>query len=194
MKGDSVSEPKNKWGLGEIISYTLIIILAAEVFFLYSQNRDLKNKLVSMASPVGESLNPGEHVEPIEIQSLDGNISQLSYADSSKKYLCFVLSTTCSHCENNLVNWQHLAAVNNNNKCNIIGLSTQGLVETQKYATSKKVPFFIVSVPDSSFSRKYKIVGTPTTILINHNGVVEKTWVGELSQEQTKEIQSLIGV
>lgn len=130
----------------------------------------------------------------MKVQTLDGDASEISYDDPTKKYLLFVLSTTCPHCEKTLVNWKEIALSKSAEKCNIFGISMHDLEKTKQYLATKDVGFYLVSVgADTSFGRKYKISGVPETILIKGGGLVEKVWIGELSVEQTKEIKKLMG-
>ena len=190
-----IGKVKNRWWT--LLSCFIIALLSVDVVLLTFQNKQLKS-LLSVTTLQGqvESLKPGERVEPFKIQQLDGKTRELNYTDPSLKYLLFVLSTTCPHCENNLARWKTVAETpGGNGRCTIIGLFLNSLNETIKYATEKNPSFYIASVaPDTSFLRKYKISGVPITILVTGFGVVEKTWVGELSQEQTKEIQTLMFV
>jgi len=186
--------PKNKLNWIQIISITLNVLLTSEAVLLIVQNRDLKDSL--RRSQVGAQIEPlktGERVETVKIRTLDGNTTDLAYTDPNKKYLLFVLSTTCPHCEKTLVNWRAIAQVNRDHNCDIIGVSVHGLDETKKYVASKNVGFYVVSVADTSFSRKYKISGVPETILLKGDGLVERVWIGELSEDQTKEIEKLMG-
>ena len=138
-----------------------------------------------------EPLKPGERVEPIEIQTLDGKKSKLSYTEADKKYLLFVLSTSCPHCEKNMQLWKQIVDFDKDHKCNIIGVSVDNLRATSDYFAEKEIDFYMVSAEvDTGFYRKYKIVGVPETILVDGNGVVEKTWVGELSDDQAHQIET----
>ncbi|HEV8539078.1 MAG TPA: TlpA disulfide reductase family protein [Bacteroidota bacterium] len=186
-----VETRKFRWT--QLVGFIIIAGLTVEVVFLSIQNRQLKNVLKSrtMISQV-ESLKAGEKVEPLKIQTLEGETTVLSYNDPAKKYLLCVFSTTCPHCEKILPAWQTLAEKNNDN-CFVIGISIHNVDETRKYVTAKKVGFYSVSASsDTSFNRKYKISGVPETILLDGNGKVQKAWVGELTSEQTIEIQALL--
>ena len=175
-------------------AFFLISLLTAEVVLLTLQNRDLKNKLKSTAFAAQvDPLAPGEKAVPFKIQTLDGATNELAFSDPAKKSLLFVLSTTCPHCEKTLANWKTITEKSLDDRCNIIGVSIHNLEETRKYLTNKKVGFYMVSAAaDTGFSRKYKISGVPETILIDGNGSVEKVWLGELSDEQTEEIEKLM--
>jgi len=183
---------KKNWTLA--VSYALVVFLAMDVVLLTLQNRELKLMLKAM-TPIAqvEPLKPGEKASPIAVQTLDGKIDELSYSNPAKKYLLFVLSTTCPHCEKTLTNWKRITERNAAGNCDIIGVSLHNLIETRKYLATKDVGFYTVSAAsDTGFSRKYRIIGVPETILIKGGGSVEKVWVGELTEDQTNEIQELI--
>ncbi len=182
---------KTNWT--QLLSFLIIIFLGIEDVLLIFQNRELKAALKGMTTEPVEPLKHGERIESVKLQTLDGNSVELNYNNSDKKYLLFVLSTSCPHCEKTLPVWQSIASKKMDN-CNIIGIVMQNLDETKKYVTTRNVNFVTVSAEaDTSFSRKYKIGGVPETILINSDGTVEKSWVGELSGEQEKEIETLLG-
>lgn len=188
-----MERPKKETNWIQLFSFTIIAVLAVEDGLLIIQNKELKARLAAATAPKMAPLKPGEFVQSVRLQTLDGSIRELNYTDTSKKYLLFVFSTTCPHCEKNLVNWQEITESNRANGCDIIGISVQKLDVTQRYATTKNVGFVTVSAAnDTSFVRKYRISGVPETILIAGNGKVEGTWQGELSAEQTNEIKRLI--
>ncbi|TLY28970.1 MAG: TlpA family protein disulfide reductase [Ignavibacteria bacterium] len=183
---------KKNWTLA--VFCALVVFLAIDVVLLTLQNRELKLMLKAM-TPMAqvEPLKTGEKVAPIVVQTLDGKISEISYTNPTKKYLLFVLSTTCPHCEKALISWRTISQSNTAGKCDIIGVSLHNLDATRKYLATKDVGFYTVSAAsDTSFSRKYRITGVPETILIKGNGSVEKVWIGELTQDQTNEIQKLM--
>lgn len=171
----------------------LILLLASEVVLLTIQNRQLKKSLDQ--TTIGyqtDPLKPGERVEPVKIQLLDGTTKELSYQDPSRKYLLFVLSTTCPHCAKMLPVWK-LIATHKAENCTVLGLCLHDLDQTTKFIAANNVGFYTASVAqDTSFGRKYKIGGIPETILIRGNGTVEKAWVGELTTNQADEISGLI--
>ena len=149
-------------------------------------------KRISFVNQV-EPLKPGERVEAFKVYTLDGNASEVGYTDTTRKCLLFVLSTSCPHCEKTIASWRQIAESDTRNICNIFGVSLQPFDETKRYLESKNVGFYLVSA-ETSFSRKYKVPGVPETILLQGNGIVQKTWLGELSTTQVDEIQVLMGV
>lgn len=173
-----------------IVSFIIIALLTGEVVLLMIQNRGLKSTLESLTNPI-KPLQPGERVEPFIVQTLSGNENTITYDDTTMKYLFFVLSTDCPHCLNNLTHWKEIATSDDNVHCDILGISMSNLEETKKYVAERDVSFYLATA-ETSFVRKYKIAGVPTTILIDENGIVEKVWIGELTNEQTGEIKNLL--
>ncbi len=181
--------PKAPWT--PILSYVLIVMLTAEVVLLAKQNRDLKATINRMSAGPMETLKPGESVGTIAAWTLGGETRQLRFDDAPRKSLLFVLSTTCPHCEKNLPLWQEIAVRGGADSCRIVGVSLHDLPTTRAYVAAKGIRFEVVSAADSDFTRHYKIPGVPETILLDARGRVEKTWIGELSDAQTREILGL---
>src|SRR2546426_8796919 len=121
--------------------YVVIVLLAIEVVLLMQQNRELKSAVRAMASEAVEPLRPGDSVQTVGFQTMDGKRGELSYTTQRKKYLLFVLSTSCPHCEKNLEPWSNLVAFDSNRRCNIVGLSVDELQSTIDYAGERHLPF-----------------------------------------------------
>lgn len=188
-----MSIPGNRPRLYQSVGIVLMIGLLVEVVLLTNENRELKNSLRVNSQPPADALTPGDKLEAIKVRTLDGQAAEFTYSDSSKKYLIFVLSTTCPHCEKNLVAWNSLSRQFSPDSVMIFGVSLDGFSETQEYITAKDVRFFTASAADTSFGRKYKISGIPETMLVSGRGILEKVWIGELNPNQLHEIRQLIG-
>jgi cytochrome c biogenesis protein CcmG, thiol:disulfide interchange protein DsbE len=186
-----MEELKKKTNWVQLIGIVLIIFLGVEDVLLILQNKQLKATINTLTTPQMEPLKTGDRLEPVKIQSFDGSRSDLIYSDSTKKYLLFLFSTTCPHCEKNIPIWQSLIA-SMDNHIKILGVSTQKLNETKQFIQGKIVNFRIVTAyEDTSFQRKYRVIGVPETILIDGEGKVEKVWMGELQPDQINEIKIL---
>ncbi len=109
----------------------------------------------------------------------------MTFEDPANKYLFFVFSTGCPHCEENLVARNDIAAKLKGTGCFIVGMSINSVKETQEYAAVKEADLYMVSVQeDTRFSRKCRILGVPKTILVGADGVIEGAWVCVLNAEQ----------
>jgi len=175
-----------------VVSLVVIGLLMIDVILLTIQNSELKTTISNLTQRQTEPLRRGEKVEPFKIQTLSGDTAEFTYPDTTKRYLLFVLSTRCPHCEKNLPSWKDIAK-SSNSDVHIFGISTDNFELTRQYASTKDIGFYIASIADTSFGRKYKISGVPETILIDGNSTVEKVWIGELSEERVNEIKNLMG-
>jgi len=179
---------KRKWNWLQVSSVVIIALLTLEVILLMTQNRQLRE---TCAVSSGGIMKSGEQVQEFDMISFDNAIHPFKYSDRAKQYLFFILSPGCSYCENNLVQWNMIFASSRNRNVDIFGISLSPAEIAASYVTEKNIPFNTVAV-DSSFARKYKVVGTPQTMLINGDGTVQQVWVGELNENQTNEIRELI--
>jgi len=175
-----------------VLVFVVIFILSIDVVFLTIQNKKLKSTIQTY---IGNSVNPlksGDQVKPLKVISMNGDTINFTYTETDKKYILFVLSTTCPHCEKNLIYWQNIIDSIDNNKLNIFGISLNNYDETLHYIMEKKLGFYTFTIADTNFIKEYKIAGVPETILLNGKGVVENVWIGELNNEKTMEIRKSI--
>lgn len=183
----------NKVKLYQSVGVVLMIGLLVEVVLLTNENRELKRSLRLNSESPADALKPGDKLAPIKVRTMDGQDSEFNYSDSSKKFLIFVLSTNCPHCEKNLVAWNSLSQQLSPDSVTIFGVSLDGLSETQEYIAVKDVRFYTASVADTSFGRKYKVSGIPETILVDGKGFLERVWIGELNANELLEIRRSVG-
>ncbi len=170
---------------------TLITILTIDVVLLTLKVNKLETYIqnTSVISPV-DPLKPGDQVNSFTAQSLDGSQQTISYSDTQSTYLLFVLSTTCPHCEENLTKWRSIVE-KIGEECFIVGVSIHDVKQTMQYIVDKDIPFYMVSVADTSFQTSYRISGVPATILIDSGGRVAKSWTGKLDDGQVDDIVTL---
>ena len=193
LKKKNSMEDSKKGRRIQILSVMVIATLSCLCVLLILQNKELKESRPSFPVPFVD-LKPGDKIEPVTLQSLGGTTINLRYQEPDQKYLIFIFSTTCPHCENNLPVWNHLAnLVGNKPGSNIIGISSEPNEVLKAFVSNKKPDFNIYSaVIDTSFVRKYGVNVVPETIILNGSGSVVKTWIGELREKQTEEIQMLL--
>jgi peroxiredoxin len=183
-------------GKKSIYQYALIalcFILAIEVLLLSTQNRRLKAQLSGKFDSSVAALQPGETVNAVQVQTLDGTSDVLTYKEPSSKNLLFIFSTTCPHCEKTIPAWNSIASKAVIGKCNVFGISVQDADMTLAFVRQKNIGFVTFSASkDSSFLSGYKITGVPVSILLEGKGIVKKTWTGELQQKEIDEITEMI--
>jgi peroxiredoxin len=175
------------------LPWLLIGFLAIEDVLLMSQNHRLRANITALVGDQSNAtLEPGDRVKAIKVTTLLAKDSLITYKESGRKYLLFVLSPTCPHCERNLNPWAFIAQNASTSNFSAIGISIFPLAATKKYSEEKKIAFNLVIGSDTTFSRNYKVNSVPQTILLGFDGKVEKVWLGELSSTNLDEINELI--
>ncbi len=182
---------KRKMNWLQLSSFVLVAFLAADVVILTIQNRQLKQSLSSSSGEQPQSLQPGDHVPAFSVRTQSDGINTIAYSDSNQVYILFVLSTTCPHCLNNLTAWNTIAQTQTSGTT-ILGVSLDDLEKTKAYASVRDISFYLAAIADTTFIRAYKIVGVPQTIVLRGNGIVQKSWVGELNTNDTRDILALV--
>ncbi len=183
-----MGEPKRERNWIALLGLIIIVFLALEDVALIYQNKALR---AALAPYLAETLKTGQQMDGFKVQTLSGQIEEINYGDLARKYLFFVLSTTCPHCHGNIDNWNKIAQYCDTNRCAIYAISIVDFERTKKYRDTTSMHFQLVALADTGFVRKYRINAVPTTILVRGNGTVERVWTGELSEHQTHEIMSL---
>lgn len=106
--------------------------------------------------------------------------------------LLLVLSTQCAHCEADVPLYRDLATATGRADCGhgLLALFPNDAEAVSAFQAAHD--FWAPSVADVSLS-SYGVTGTPTVMLVDRRGAVERVWVGELSPEREKEILDLVG-
>lgn len=89
----------------QIISSILIVLLATCTFLLILQNYKLKSLIKELTNPPNISLSIGDKIGNFKAITLSGDTVSITFEDSAKPFLFFILSTTCPHCFNTLKYW-----------------------------------------------------------------------------------------
>lgn len=181
---NSMEKRRIKFNLIALTTFVVMVFLIVEVILLLKQNRDLR----ALCSKLPEGiLSVGESVEGFALKSLDDKNITVEYNDPNKSFLFFILSPGCGHCERNLPIWNLIASHNVGDRIDVLGICLSGAEDARRYVSDNH-PSFNVLIGDTSFTRKYKVVGTPETMEIRGDGLVQAVFVGELNESQTNQI------
>lgn len=173
--------------ISKFITPGLFILLSVLIVLLIYQNYKLKLQIENIFNASDQFFKKGEIVQDFNVYTLDGDSTDITYKGRIKKFLFFIFSTACPHCERNLTYW-NLIAQNNASTCDIMGISVQSNIENTKiYILERDVKFYVV-VADTNFMKKYKVSGVPLTMLVSSSGAIDNIWVGELDSVKMTEI------
>ena len=172
------------------------ILLALVFLFVLSRDnirqRTLQARLRSeLGASVGGLAGPpqlqrGDIVPGFgSVDLVDGKPIHVLY-DGRSKHLFFFMSLECDACLTELAVWNSLAQ-KTENKCTVLGVVIQpGSV------TIPPVNFRLVSSPNLSLQRAYRVVEVPLVMVVSGNGIVEWVHYGHLNSDQVAELISVI--
>ena len=131
----------------------------------------------------------GSNVSQLLVNSSDGNSKSLSFRGRLPSVIYF-FSPTCTWCERNLANIQSLAR-QNRNKYAFYGVS---LTDTglRDYIENKPMGFEVYSLARDTPASLLP-PGTPTTIVINSDGIIVKKWDGAFIGHGRQEVERFFG-
>jgi peroxiredoxin len=168
------------------LSLMLNLLLAIVCVVLLQQNRTLKQ---GGTHPTG-AVKPGSHVAPFSYRTLAGQRATLGFDGSRKRYLLFVISTTCPWCERSIPEIREITRMVRSDGVQPMVVSIHDPDATRSFAAVQHIDFDVVCAASSDeFQRGYGIEGVPTTILVNGDGVVLGAWEGSITPELAHEIE-----
>jgi hypothetical protein len=101
--------------------------------------------------------------------------------------LVLALQKNCQYCKNSMPFYRTLMELRQTNKisAHIISMFSDPLDEARAVMNTEKIAVDVIGGIQWS---NYKISGTPTIILVDEQGRVVKSWVGQLPKDVEKEV------
>jgi thioredoxin-related protein len=157
--------PAAKWL--EIAANVSIIIVAAVIVIVFAQHYFLASKKSPLTIAAGAKLTG----QPVNWQ------------DSSKNVV-LLLSTTCRFCKESSGFYRRLAE-DCRGHARMIAFFPQTAQEAQAYLKAEDVQ--VDEIKHANF-QSLQVGGTPTLLLVDSKGVVQKVWLGKLPEVKEKEV------
>ena len=162
---ESSPRPAVKWL--EIAANVSIVVVAVMIVIVFARNYFLGSKTSPPAIADGATLTG----QPV------------NWHDNTKNVV-LVLSTTCHFCKESSGFYRKLVE-DCRNHARTIAFFPQTSQEAQAYLKAEYVQ--VDEVKHANF-QSLQIGGTPTLLLVNSNGVVQKVWLGKLTEAKEKEV------
>lgn len=139
-----------------------------------------------------QALKPGTLVAPFEAFDLQGRTQTVVYSNIAKPTVVYIFTPPCSWCARNMNNFKELVA-RREGEYRFIGLSLskEGLSE---YVAKSDLRIPIYSGPSKEMQRKYKLGGTPQTIVVSPEGRILQDWVGAYTGGQKSQVEAFFRV
>ena len=179
----SSSSFKTNWYL-----WLFLAALTVVNILLLQQNIQLRAR-IEKYNP--QPLKIGEKVEAFSGKGLNGELIKINYSESTKKRLFLYFTPSCKYCHQQFPDWKELLTRTDTDKIEIFGLVGDKLSseEIENYLRSfdcnsnSKTPLPVIFVPREMLEA-YKLVSTPTTLLVSSEGDVEKVLVGKWNDKE----------
>ena len=182
----------NSW-----LTTVLILGLIVVNLLLAKQNLGMRQQLRAQAdavSPAKQSLKEGEVVASITGVGLDGRSYELNYGKDERKHLLLYFSPSCTYCVQQAPLWRDILNKVDGNRVEVLGLVSDKLDKQAVYTHAEELGYFKTKSPlpvifaTNETLTRYRLVATPTTLLIGKNGTVEHVWVGKWDETKTAEV------
>jgi len=129
----------------------------------------------------------GGSLEGVSIRTLDGERFELAGALARGPVLLDFWATWCRPCERSLPGTQALHERFRERGLTVIGVSVDGprnWARVRPFARRLGLTFPLVLDEDGSLSRRFRVVGIPTTVLIAGDGRIVRTHTGWVPGEE----------
>lgn len=129
---------------------------------------------------------PGFTESP-HLQIQNGTNVEIKNIDWDKNYKTLVLyvSNGCKFCTDSMPFYRTLANESTKNNTAVVIVSPDSEMATKKYLNENRVKS--VEVRQASLSY-IGVPGTPTILLVDKSGKIERSWIGKLKPETEKEV------
>src|SRR5262245_13778073 len=117
------------------LSLILNLLLATVCVVLFQQNRALKQG--GAGARAASAIRPGGHVGPFSYRTLSDQQATLAFDDSRKRYLLFVVSTTCPWCERSIPEIREITRVVRSDRVHALVVSIHDPSATRSFAAAQ---------------------------------------------------------
>lgn len=171
-----------------LIGVLFFLLLTANLGLLY-QNIVLRSQLTQK---LPKSLKIDDKVEEFSGTKLNGENIVISYKNSKTKRVFFYFAPACEFCKEQFPIWNDLRQNLTTQNYNFYGLvsNQEEVLNIKNYLQKMNSSLLSTVQITPTIEKDYKLSFTPTTIVINDDGVVEKIWIGKWDAKVKKEAYS----
>lgn len=184
LKPDAASSKKGDLAF---LIFLLAVSLSVNAFLGWKityRNQSIETK---------EVLVEGTSVLPITARnSADDREGTISFGNTNKPTVLYILTPSCVWCKRNLQNISTLASLRGG-AYNFVGVSLAD-IGLKEYLGANKLGFPVYKNISAENIQRLKLGGTPQTIIISPEGKVLKNWVGAYQEPLKQEIEKYFNI
>jgi thiol-disulfide isomerase/thioredoxin len=140
------------------------------------------------------SLEVGTLLDDLALKDSAGKVTNVAFRGRDRPTLLYIQSSTCGWCTANRPAIQALAT-QLNGRARVVGIALElpGAPDPL-VPEDQSLPFPVFVGLSSAAARALKIRSTPTTILVNSSGRVERLWEGAFAGSTKADLEALYGL
>jgi hypothetical protein len=151
-----------------------VLAVCILIFVQAVRSNSLPPSPVPDNSPASARLTPGDRIEPIAGVDLT----------ASPKTLVMAIQSSCHFCSESMAFYRELAGKKSTRIRLVVVAPDDPVVARAYVAANGFSPDAIASADLTSM----RVSGTPTLLLVNPSGVIERAWMGKLTTTGEKEV------
>lgn len=164
--------------LFSLAPWVAVVVMAVLNVLLLRQNLQMR-RMIDASKPA--QLNVGEKVPPIIGRDLNGQPVSVTYTGIEGTRVLLYFTPSCGYCSEQFPYWRQVIKNAEPSKLEVIGIladteDRSGVADYLRSVDCQDLP--VILVPKSLF-KDYKLVSTPTTLVIGSDGRVRRAWLGE---------------
>lgn len=160
----------------------VVIVISVTVNLL------LATKLMRAQQPVATGVAIGSAIESFEGESPEGHRVMVDFRQPT---ILYYFSPSCSWCERNWSNVRDFVT-QTRGRYRFVGISTAAVPED--FLRARQLQIEVAAKLSPETARRYKLNGTPQTIIVSSSGHVLQTWTGAYQGSQAREIEMYFGL
>lgn len=194
-------EKEKRYSATAWLATGLIISLCVVNLMLIKQNFTLRRKLTLTAETrdaSARSLRGGEILAGFAGTDLSGQPYTFDYKKDGRKHLLLFLSPTCPYCVQQAPLWRDVLNKVDSNRFSVLGFVDAKEDRQIVSAHAEELGYFKTTTPlpivflSGDALARYKLIATPTTLLISDAGKVEHVWVGKWDEGKVNEVAAAL--
>ena len=175
--------------------FALFVVMTGADVLLLRQNLQLRKQLRGNANEpeIGMSLRS------FAAKDLDGQPVQLGNTGAGPKRIYLYFTPKCKYCREQFPYWKTIVKEAPSHNLEVIGLvkasedktALNAYLREMALSTDSPTPLRVAFIPED-LQRDYKLFATPTTLVADTSGVIEKSWVGAWRANQFAEVNAAL--
>lgn len=180
-----------------VLSWVVVVMLTLCNVLLIRQNSQLRTAVHKLESE--QRLQIGDKLGSFKGTDLDGNVMEVNFNANNLKKVVLFSSISCPFCKKQNPKWNQLIEKIDRQKYEVVELfrdkeprnQVATYLKANSFSNGDLIKVFLVG---NEFLKEEKLNGTPITLIVGQNGVVEKAWFGLWDESATSEVNSSLDI